>query len=457
MPRFRDQCTNLDALDPIVLHNFFNQNPLFGPGFQHASEQRSALARRQVVDGWRARGLGGVLGLGGRDVRREQVVGQLSDPPGKFLEVKAVIDDAASPNVHETSVIRFVIELLGSDVRLASAKSGGHVHASFPRKSVNGRGAVVTNLQLSFGVEEEVLRLDVTMRYTLAMQVLHSQQNLLERALDFAGTHATALDGGVEISARAVFHDFAPCLMLVLNEVDCFDDVGVVERGADAELGSQLLDVLLLRLVLAALAEFLDCVEFLFLPIPLVGETDDAGGTFTKRRLVTEPILLGQTGGAFTSDAGWTAALGSCSSWFTASGTLRAASVSSVDKDVFTTGGGIGSSARCRALARESGTAPEELIESETAVGGGSATGGLSPVSWCSRDLIDGRSGVILGCRRSRWCGCGLVPLLLDTGRIDSSGTCSCSSTFAELRFAMAGKRIVPLARRGSSAVYVRG
>lgn len=228
--------------------------------------------------------------------------------------------------------------------------------------------------------------------------------HLLERALDFTGAHTAPLDGSVKISTRTVFHDFTPLLVFILNEVDGFDDIGVVERGADAELGSQLFDVLLLRLVLAALAEFLvdgskweggnahiwsqigkvrqtiagwhkvrgtlrseltlsagvdgketylDSVEFLFLSIPLVSETDNAGGAFANRRLVAETILLGQAGGAFSSDAGRTAALGSSSSCLTASGALGTASVSTVDEDLFTTRRGIRSAARCRALARE--------------------------------------------------------------------------------------------------------
>ena len=33
-------------------------------------------------------------------------------------------------------------------------------------------------------------------------------------------------------------------LILILNEIDCFHDVGVVQRGRDAELCGKLLDVL---------------------------------------------------------------------------------------------------------------------------------------------------------------------------------------------------------------------
>jgi hypothetical protein len=47
-------------------------------------------------------------------------------------------------------------------------------------------------------------------------------------------------------------------LRLVLHEVHRLDDVDVVECRADAELGGQLFDVVLLRLVLPPLAELLD-------------------------------------------------------------------------------------------------------------------------------------------------------------------------------------------------------
>jgi hypothetical protein len=46
---------------------------------------------------------------------------------------------------------------------------------------------------------------------------------------------------------------------LVLDEIDGLDDVLVVERRRDAELGRELLDIFLLRLVLTTLAEFLSC------------------------------------------------------------------------------------------------------------------------------------------------------------------------------------------------------
>lgn len=45
---------------------------------------------------------------------------------------------------------------------------------------------------MAFGIEEQVLGLDVTMCDALAVEVGYSIQYLLETALDFAGAHSTA-------------------------------------------------------------------------------------------------------------------------------------------------------------------------------------------------------------------------------------------------------------------------
>ena len=47
-------------------------------------------------------------------------------------------------------------------------------------------------------------------------------------------------------------------LILVLNEVNSFHNIGMVQRRRYTELCGELFDVLLFRLVLAALAELLN-------------------------------------------------------------------------------------------------------------------------------------------------------------------------------------------------------
>lgn len=91
----------------------------------------------------------------------------------------------------------------------------------------------------------------------LPVQVGYPGEDLLEAALDLARAHAAFLNRRVQVAAGTELHHLTPVLRLVLDEVDGLDDVDVVQGGRDAELGGELLDVFLLRLVLAPLAEFL--------------------------------------------------------------------------------------------------------------------------------------------------------------------------------------------------------
>jgi hypothetical protein len=106
-------------------------------------------------------------------------------------------------------------------------------------------------------IKQQILRLDISMRYTHRMQVLDAVQDLLESAFNFSDTHVALFDRSVEISSGTVFHHFTPMMLFVLDEIHCFDDICVVESGRDAEFGSEFLDVFLFRFVLSALSEFL--------------------------------------------------------------------------------------------------------------------------------------------------------------------------------------------------------
>ena len=110
---------------------------------------------------------------------------------------------------------------------------------------------------MALHVEEEVLRLDVTMGNTLTVKICDTGEDLLEAALNLARRHPTALDGRIQVTTGAELHDLAPMLVLILDEVDGLDDIHVVQRGRYAELGREFLDILLLCLVLSPLAELL--------------------------------------------------------------------------------------------------------------------------------------------------------------------------------------------------------
>ena len=147
----------------------------------------------------------------------------------------------------------------------------------------------LTHLQLALGIKEQVLRFNIPMCDALAVQVLETQQNLKERreqrtngealsdqerhkaeprmgwstanllegTFDLGRAHTATLDGSVQVTTGTILHDLAPVLMLVLDQVDSFNDVWMMQCGADAELGSEFLDVLSVGFVLALFAELL--------------------------------------------------------------------------------------------------------------------------------------------------------------------------------------------------------
>ncbi len=113
------------------------------------------------------------------------------------------------------------------------------------------------DLEVPLRIEEEVLRLEVSVGHTLTVQIRHAAQYLLEAALDLAGRHSALFDGSVQITTRTELHHLAPVLALVLDKVDSLHNIDVVQRRRYTKLGCELFDVLLLGLVLAALSELL--------------------------------------------------------------------------------------------------------------------------------------------------------------------------------------------------------
>jgi hypothetical protein len=58
--------------------------------------------------------------------------------------------------------------------------------------------------------------------------------------------HAPFLNRSIQVPTRTKLHDFAPRMVLILEEVDSLNDVRMVESRRDAEFRGQFLDVLLL-------------------------------------------------------------------------------------------------------------------------------------------------------------------------------------------------------------------
>ena len=91
----------------------------------------------------------------------------------------------------------------------------------------------------------------------LGVKICNAIEELLEAAFNLTSAHLTLFDGPIEIPTRAIFHNFTPMMLFVLDKVNRLDDVDVVQRRGNTELGSEFLHVLLFCLVLPPLAEFL--------------------------------------------------------------------------------------------------------------------------------------------------------------------------------------------------------
>jgi hypothetical protein len=106
-------------------------------------------------------------------------------------------------------------------------------------------------------IEEYILRFEVAVSNTLRMEVGNSLQDLLEATLGFAWRHTPFLDRGVEVTTGTEFHDLAPVLIFILNEIYSLNDVDVMEGGRYTKFGGKFLHVFLFRLVLPSLSELL--------------------------------------------------------------------------------------------------------------------------------------------------------------------------------------------------------
>lgn len=77
-------------------------------------------------------------------------------------------------------------------------------------------------------IEEYILGLEVAVSNPLRMEVGNSMQDLFEATFDFTRRHTPFLDRGVEVTTGAVFHDLAPVLTLILDEIYGLNNVDVM-------------------------------------------------------------------------------------------------------------------------------------------------------------------------------------------------------------------------------------
>jgi hypothetical protein len=123
-----------------------------------------------------------------------------------------------------------MLELFRRDVRLTSAQPLREMRRLLPAHPEHVAHAEVGNLDVPLRIEEEVLRLDVAVSNTHAVEVSDTGEDLLEVRVDLGGSEVAFLDRRVKVAAGTILHHFAPMLLLVLNEVDGLDDVVALTR-----------------------------------------------------------------------------------------------------------------------------------------------------------------------------------------------------------------------------------
>lgn len=101
--RLLHEVADLDALHPRLLDDVVDQRPHLGVWLEHLANHWPTRARGEVVDRGRAGRLRGGIARG--NIGREELISRLRHSPRELLEVQAVVDDAACPDVHQSSVI----------------------------------------------------------------------------------------------------------------------------------------------------------------------------------------------------------------------------------------------------------------------------------------------------------------------------------------------------------------
>ena len=99
----------------------------------------------------------------------------------------------------------------------------------------------ITNLDLHLVVKEEVTKLEISMDDAMTVQVLHSSADLVDVALDLE--FVQALTASEQLIQRLVLAQLKEDvhILSVFKEVLEADDVVLVERAVNLDLGHQLL------------------------------------------------------------------------------------------------------------------------------------------------------------------------------------------------------------------------
>jgi len=171
---------------------------------------------------------------------------------GRHAGKEDISDDAARPD------IALVVIVLVKDLR-SDVVRGAELFVEVTVRVVDERCTEINDLDLIeflVGLEQDVLRLQITMDDVGLMAVVDARENLLHKDSSVALAELSALEDFIEeLSALADFSDKV-VTFLILKELVHLDDVGVVNFLKNVDLVEK---HALLVVVHMALAKNLDC------------------------------------------------------------------------------------------------------------------------------------------------------------------------------------------------------
>lgn len=127
---------------------------------------------------------------------------------------------------------------------------------SLERQFADHGTAKVDDLDDAVFVHDTVVQLQISVGNTHLVQIRDALDHTVEAAGNLVAAHVTLHHGGEEL-ILGVLHHLVEAIVL-LDDINGLDDVGMVESGAQGVLGHDLLGVDAFRLDRATLAELLD-------------------------------------------------------------------------------------------------------------------------------------------------------------------------------------------------------
>lgn len=106
--RFQNLMTHLNRLNPVMSHHFLDCWPICRIGFQHLANEAATSSGIEIIDCRRAWSNSLMWTGTSCNIGRIELVGcRLRCTPWKLLEVQAVVDYSACPDIYQPRVIGY--------------------------------------------------------------------------------------------------------------------------------------------------------------------------------------------------------------------------------------------------------------------------------------------------------------------------------------------------------------